>query len=113
MIRHTILFKVKDNVGQDDINDALFSMKELDDKLGGIFAIHTDECHFHDEKSKDFFMHNMQGVSHAISIDFVDQKALDNFFNSPITIPAKNKIVNIAESGYQGIIGFDLENAEI
>lgn len=58
-------------------------------------------------------MHNMQGVSHAISIDFVDQKALDNFFNNPITIPAKKKIVNIAENGYQGIIGFDLENADI
>lgn len=113
MIRHTILFKVKSNVIQDDINDALFSMKEIEAKLDGIFAINTDECHFHDEKSKDFFMHNMQGVSHAISIDFVDQKALDNFFNNPITVPAKNKVINIAENGYKGIIGFDLENAEI
>ena len=54
-----------------------------------------------------------QGVSHAISIEFFDQKALDNFFNNPITIPAKNKIVSIAENGYQGIIGFDLENVDI
>jgi hypothetical protein len=113
MIRHTILFKVKSNVTQDDINDALFSMNELKNKLNNIFAIHTDECHFHDEKSKDFFMHHMQGVSHAISIDFVDQNALDNFFANPITVPAKNKIVNIAENGYQGIIGYDLENVEI
>src|SRR5580704_10181154 len=114
MIRHTILFKVKSNVTQDELNDALSAMKELDNKLVGIFAIHTDECHFHDEKSKDFFMHNMpQGVSHAISIDFFDEKALDNFFNNPIALPAKDRIIKIAENDYDGIVGFDLENTEI
>jgi hypothetical protein len=113
MIRHTILFKVKPDVTQDNINDALFSMQELQKKLSGIFAIHVAECHFHDEKSKEFFMHNMQGISHAISIDFFDQKSLDNFFNNLITIPAKRKIVNITENCYQEIIGFDLENVDI
>lgn len=113
MIRHTILFKVKSNATQDDINDAMSSMKELENKLSGIFAIYMDECCFHDEKSREFFIKNIQDISHAISIDFVDQNALDNFFHNPVTLTAKNKIVNIALNGYQGIIGFNLENTNI
>ena len=89
------------------------AIQELGNKLPGIFAIKTDECHFHDEKSRDFFTHSMRGVSHTISIDFVDQEALDNFFNNPVTYPAKNSIVKITENGYNGIVGFDLENKDI
>lgn len=114
MIRHTILFKVKSNIANDEIQHALFMMEELQHRLSGVFAINTGECQFHDEKSKDFFTHGMlQGVTHAVSIDFFDQDSLDNFFNNPITHPAKETIIRIAENGYNGIIGFDLENKDI
>ena len=73
--------------------------------MPGILSIVAGECHFHDDKSTDFFS---KGVSHAISIDFQDQASLDKFFNDHITHPAKNAIVNISEGGYQGIVGFDL-----
>lgn len=38
---------------------------------------------------------------------------LKNFFQNPVTHPAKNAIVRIALNGYNGIVGFDLENKEI
>jgi hypothetical protein len=105
MIRHTILFKVKAAVSIQEIDDAIHAMCNLQKILPGIFAIVAGECHFHDGKSTDFFS---EAVSHAISIDFMDQAGLDRFFNDPITYSAKNMIVNIAEGGYAAIVGFDL-----
>jgi hypothetical protein len=114
MIRHTILFNVKPDVTTQEIEEALTAMQDLGNKLQGIFAIHTGECKFHDEKSRLFFSYKMHmGVSHTVSIDFVDENALENFFQNPVTHPAKNAIVRIALNGYNGIVGFDLENKEI
>lgn len=114
MIRHTILFKAKHEIATSEIDNALAMMRDLKNILPGVFAINIGECQFHDEKSRKFFTYGLaQEVSHAISIDFFDQSMLDNFFSDPITHPAKNEIVKIAENGYSGIIGFDLENKEI
>lgn len=114
MIRHTIMFKVKNNAADREIDDALAAMRELREIMPGIFAVDTGECQFHDEKSKFFFTYEMlHGVTHAISIDFKDENARDDFFHNPVTHPAKDLVVNIAENGYKGIIGFDLENDKI
>ena len=73
MIRHTILFKVKQNAVQFEIDEALVAMRQLAQELPGVFAVDAGECQFHDEKSRFFFTYKMlQGVSHAISIDFKD-----------------------------------------
>lgn len=114
MIRHTILFKVKQNAVEFEINEALAAMRQLAQKLPGVFAVNAGECQFHDEKSRFFFTYKMlQGVTHAVAIDFKDENALEDFFENPVTKPAKELVVKIAENGYKGIIGFDLENAEI
>lgn len=106
MIRHTILFKVKQSVSKNEIDSALQSFQLLENKLSGISSIVSGECFFHDEKSTRFFM---DGVSHAVSIDFKDKAALQQFFEDPVTHPAKNAVVNVAEGGYEAIVGFDLE----
>ena len=114
MIRHTIMFNVKSDVSTQEIEAALTAMQELRNKLPGIFAITTGECNFHDEKSRLFFSYKIHmGVSHTVSIDFVDENALEDFFQNPVTHPAKNAIIKIAVNGYNGIVGFDLENKEI
>lgn len=111
MIRHTILFKVKSNVTDAEIDSALASMKELKNILPDVFSVDTGECQFHDEKSRLFFTYKMlQGVTHAVSIDFFNEQALEDFFVNPATKTAKELVVKIAENGYKGIIGFDLEN---
>lgn len=104
MIQHTILFKVKPYTSQQMIQEAIDHMISLQNKLPGILHIAAGECQFHDEKSKSFFE---EGVSHAISIDFKDQEALNQFFSKLITYPAKNSIVNIVDGGYERIVGFD------
>lgn len=104
MIRHTILFKLKPNVTVETIDHAINSMCNLKNKLPGILRVIAGECYFHDDKSTAFFS---EGISHGISIDFDDQSALDQFFKDPITHPAKNEIISIADGGYEGIVGFD------
>jgi hypothetical protein len=47
--------------------------------------------------------------THAFSIDFKSRDALNLFLSDPITHPAKDDIVNIAEGGYEELVGFDLE----
>lgn len=114
MIRHTILFKIKQNTAEFEVTEALAAMRELAQKLTGVFAVDVGECQFHDEKSRFFFTYKiLQGVTHAVSIDFKDENALEDFFVNPITKRAKDLVVKIAENGYKGIIGFDLENENI
>jgi len=114
MIRHTILFKVKSNAADVEIDNALAAMRELENILPDVFSVDTGECQFHDEKSKFFFTYKMlQGVTHAVSIDFMNENALEDFFVNPATRTAKELVVKIAENGYKGIIGFDLENEQI
>jgi hypothetical protein len=114
MIRHTILFKVKQNAADFEVDEALTAMRELAQSLSGVFAVDVGECQFHDEKSRFFFTYKMlQGVTHAVSIDFKDESELEDFFVNPVTKTAKDLVVKIAENGYKGVIGFDLENDEI
>lgn len=113
MIRHTILFKVKQNAAEFEIDGALSAMRELAQTLPGVFSVDVGECQFHDEKSRFFFSYKMlQGVTHAVSIDFMDENALEDFFVNPATKTAKDLVVKIAENGYKGIIGFDLTNEQ-
>jgi hypothetical protein len=98
IIRHTILFKVKSNAADAEINNALAAMRELENILPDVFSVDTGECQFHDEKSKFFFTYKMlQGVTHAVSIDFMNENALEDFFVNPVTRTAKELVVKIAE----------------
>lgn len=104
MIRHTIMFKVKSNTQA--VNKAIVDFLALKEKLPGILSIMGGECHFHEDQVKE---KANQIFTHAISIDFKDEAALDKFFNDPITHPAKGGIVNIVDGSYNGIIGFELK----
>lgn len=107
MIRHTILFKIKQSTSIESVENALKDFIELKNQLPGILEIIAGECQFHDDKSTHFFN---DSVSHGISIDFQDKVAYERFFKDPITHPAKNGIVNIVEGGYEGLVGFDFLN---
>lgn len=114
MIRHNIVFKVKPGTSDDEIASAIEGFRQHERTLNKVFSIIGDTCHFHDEKSTVFFMHNMpRGATHCISIDFFNRQALDDFFANPDLLPAKEAIVAIAEGGYDGIVAFDLENKDI
>ncbi len=104
MIRHTIVFKLNSTATVEKIDHAINSMCSLQSKLPGILRVTAGECYFHDEKSTQFFS---EGMSHSIMIDFIDQHALDNFINNPITHLAKDAVLIISEGGYAGIVGFD------
>ena len=105
MIRHTILFKVKSSSSAQDIKVAISDFLELGHKLPGIIGIMAGECHFNENEVK---ARAIKQFTHAISIDFENEKALQTFFADPITHPAKSQIVAIVDGGYDAIIGFEL-----
>lgn len=104
MIKHTVLFKVKAGTPNQTIESAVSDFLALKDKIPGLLSISGGKCHFHAQKSSDAFAGTF---THGFSIDFEDQNAYDAFLSDPLTHPAKDGIVSIAEGGYDGIIGFD------
>ena len=42
-----------------------------------------------------------------------EYKALEDFFNDPSLLDAKNEIVKITDGGYESVVAFDLENPNI
>lgn len=104
MIRHSILFKVKQDASRQMVQNAIENLCALKNKLPGIINMMGGECNFVNEKSTGFFA---DFISHCISIDFTDKAAYDAFLKNPITVPAKNDIVKVTERGYDGIIGLD------
>src|SRR3990167_2793279 len=104
MIRHTVLFKVKAGTPNQAIVSAVSDFLALKGKLPGLLSISGGKCHFHEQKSSNAFA---SIFTHGFSMDFKDQAAYDAFLNDPVTHPAKDGIVSIAEGGYDGIVGFD------
>ena len=108
MLRHTILFKTKHNISDAEINSAISQFLDLKYKLKGIISIMGGICHFNEkniqQRANDVF-------THAISIDFETQQNLIDFFENPVTHPAKGAILSIVEGGYNGVIGFEIESS--
>jgi hypothetical protein len=101
MIRHFLFFKIKTTVSQEVIDQAFNMLFSLKNKIPGLLRITGGVCRFHEGKGKGT-------ITHGFSIDFVDEEAYQVFLNDPITMPAKNCILNITVDGMQGIYGFDI-----
>lgn len=103
MIRHIVLFRVKERVSPEFIRQAFDRLFLLQNQIVGILNISGGKCHFHQGKGKGY-------ITHGFSIDFVHAEAYSAFLHDPVTHPAKQGIINIAENGYEGLFGFDLGN---
>ncbi len=105
MIKHTVLFKMKADVSQKEIDSIFIELKELTAKLPGANSIVGGKCHFIEDSEEKF------PVSHGFTIDFTDEKSRDNFMTNPICDDVKNHIIQSVEGGYESLFGFEfIEN---
>ena len=104
MIRHTVVFKVKPTATTAEIENAFNQLINLQHKLRGILKITGGECHFFNNVG------NRYTITHGFSIDFDDIDSYNTFVNDPITLPAKQCIINIVVNGQNGLFGFDINN---
>jgi len=102
MIRHIVVFNVKNNIDQTQIDEALSAIASLKNELPGIKEIHCGACHYIEEANPT------TRYTHGFSIDFIDETARNNFLNNALSIPAKEKILAITERGYKGLGGFEI-----
>lgn len=105
MIRHNVFFRIKPSVSHEAIDHAFNLLFKLQNQLPGIISITGGECHFHEGKGQGHF-------THGFSIDFVDNEACSNFFESSLAEPAKGCILNVTEGGMDGLMGFDIGEFE-
>jgi len=101
MIKHTVLFKIKKEVSQREIDSIFSELKELKNKLPGINSIVGGKCHFI-ENAEDKLP-----ASHGFTIDFLDENARDNFLTNPICNSVKEHIIQSIEGGYESLFGFE------
>jgi len=101
MIRHVVVFTVKEYVSQDAIDNAFRQLFKLRSSIPGILNMVGGKCDFFETKGASSF-------THGFSIDFENMDAYDAFLNDPVTLPAKHCIVNITLNEFEGIFGFDI-----
>ena len=104
MIKHTVLFKIKSDVSQDEIDKIFCKLMELKSKLPGVNSIVGGKCYFIEDS--EFKLH----ATHGFTIDFIDEKARDNFMTNPICDDVKDHIINSIEGGYASLIGFEFRD---
>lgn len=104
MIKHTVLFKMKASVSQDEIDKIFSKLMELKSKLPGVNSIVGGKCYFIEDS--EFKLH----ASHGFTIDFTDEKARDNFMTNPICDDVKDHIINSIEGGYASLMGFEFRD---
>jgi hypothetical protein len=101
MITHNVFFNVKEFVSEKAVENAFKLIFNLQSQLSGVLRITGGKCYFHERKGEGYF-------SHGFSIDFVDENAYKDFFENPVTQPAKVSIINISIGGLEGMVGFDI-----
>lgn len=101
MIKHTVLFKMKAEISQEEIDKIFSELMQLKNKLSGINSIVSGKCYFIEDSENKF------PVSHGFTIDFSDEKSRDDFLTNPICNDVKNHIINSIEGGYESLFGFE------
>lgn len=96
MIIHLALYRWKAETSEEQINNALQSIKNLKDKCKGITDIFCGK-NYHKES---------KGLTHGIVILAENQEALDNYRKHPDHAIAANIIEKMEEDG----LGFDFKD---
>src|SRR5438105_4851543 len=97
---------MKKDISQQEIDTIFSELMKLKQKLSGINSIVGGKCHFIEDSEEKF------PVSHGFTIDFIDEKARDNFLTNPICDDVKNHIINSIEGGYDSLFGFEFKTKE-
>lgn len=104
MIKHTVLFKMKQDVSQKEIDSIYSEIQDLKNKLPGINSIVGGKCYFIEDSEEKF------PVSHGFTIDFVDQSARDDFMTNSVCDKVKDHIIHSIEGGYESLFGFEFRD---
>jgi len=82
MIRHYVLFKIKPEITDTEIDKTFQLLFDLKNKLPGFLRAAAGKCKFHENRGE---INRLYGFS----IDFKDEDAYNLFLNDAVTHPAK------------------------
>ena len=103
MIRHTVLFTIKPETSENELKSIFQEVKQWQDTVSGVLSIVCGKCSYQEGKG-------IENFTDGFSIDFVDQKSLNDFFVDENTSGLKFKLVNLIVNGIDGIHGFEFSD---
>jgi hypothetical protein len=99
MIRHVVLFKLRQGLTEKAADDIFSALKALKDEVPGILAISAGR----DQSTEGL----QRGNSHGFSVDFANAAARDGYLPHPAHLKVGAMIVAAAEGGVEGITVLD------
>ncbi|MCL7997252.1 Dabb family protein [Brucella sp. 21LCYQ03] len=99
MLRHIVLIRFRSDVDDAEIQGVLDGVTALRETIGGILSVSTGANVSPESLEK--------GFRHGFVIDFKDEAARDAYLPHPDHVIVGTKLVELAESGLEGILVFD------
>ena len=99
MIRHIVLFRMRDGIAQAELDATFASLHALKAEISGILAI-TSGANDSPERLE-------RGYTHAFTVDFIDPAARDAYLPHPEHIKVAETLVAAADGGVDGILVLD------
>ncbi len=99
MIRHVVLFKLRQDLSEKVVVEIFVALKALQNQMPGIIAVSAG----HDQSPEGL----QRGNTHGFSVDFVNAAARDAYLPHPAHQKVGAMIVGAAEGGVDGITVVD------
>jgi hypothetical protein len=100
MIRHIVLFKLREDVREGELQKIFDGLAALRHAVPGMIDFHGSE-NFSPEGLN-------RGYSHGFTIDFMDVKARDTYLVDPEHKALGEKLTAVADGGKSGLLVLDI-----
>jgi hypothetical protein len=102
MITHAVLFKIRADVPEDQIDTVFTELRDLKDKIPGILSFEGGSYSSDEGLNK--------GFTHGFVMTFPDASARDAYLPHPEHEVVKGHVLEVLDGGLDGVVAFDFES---
>ena len=102
MITHAVLFKIRADGPQDQIDTVFAELRDLKDKIPGILSFGGGPYSSAEGLNK--------GFTHGFVMTFPDAPARDAYLPHPEHEVVKGHVLEVLDGGLEGVVAFDFES---
>ena len=102
MITHAVLFKIRADVPEDQIDTVFTELRDLKDKIPGILSFEGGPYSSDEGLNK--------GFTHGFVMTFPDASARDAYLPHPEHEVVKGHVLEVLDGGLDGVVAFDFES---
>ena len=102
MITHMVLFKIRSDVPQEQIDRVFDELSALRGKIPGVLSFAGGPYSSHEGLNR--------GFTHGFSMKFTDAAARDEYLPHPEHNKVKGHVLEVLDGGLDGVLAFDFES---